>query len=98
MSRYVLTRAARSDAEEIHDFIALDSPGAAAKVRVALEQAIHKLVRHPQMGHLRHDLADEPLRFWPVYSYLIVDRPEVVPLEIVRILHASRDVRGLLEA
>ncbi len=48
------------------------------------------------MGHLREDLAEEPLRFWPVYSYLIIYRPDSRPLEIVRVLHGARDVRNLL--
>jgi toxin ParE1/3/4 len=43
------------------------------------------------------DLASEPLRFWPVYSYLIIYRPELRPLQVVRILHGSRDVRRILE-
>ena len=48
------------------------------------------------MGHLRTDLAQEPLRFWPVYSYLIIYRPDAEPLEIVRVLHGARDVAQLL--
>ena len=34
------------------------------------------------MGHLRQDLADEPLRFWAVYSYLIIYREDSDPLEM----------------
>jgi len=49
------------------------------------------------LGHLRADLADESLRFWQVYSYLIVYRAEADPLQVVRVLHASRDVRTLLQ-
>ena len=48
------------------------------------------------MGHLREDLAREPLRFWPVYSYLIIYRPDSRSLEIVRVLHGARDVKNLL--
>jgi len=94
MSRFFLTEAAKSDLEEIHDFIFLDSPGAAARVRTALRDAMRRLARNPRLGHLRADLADEPLRFWQVYSYLIVYRAESDPLQIVRVLHASRDVKG----
>jgi plasmid stabilization system protein ParE len=38
------------------------------------------------------------LRFWTVYSYLIIYRAEARPLEIVRVLHASRDIQKLLSA
>ena len=53
-------------------------------------------VECPGLGHLREDLADEPLRFWPVYAFLIIYRP-ARPLEVLRVLHAARDVRRLLE-
>jgi hypothetical protein len=47
------------------------------------------------MGHYRGDLVAEPLRFWRVREYLIIYRSEKRPLEIVRVLHAKRDVRAL---
>lgn len=97
MKGFVLTPAARADLEAIHDFIFLDSPAAAARVRTELRSAMRRLAAHPGLGHLREDLADEPLRFWPVYSYLVIYRYETSPLQVVRILHASRDVRSLLE-
>lgn len=48
------------------------------------------------MGHVREDLARTPLRFWPVYSYLIIYRAETQPLQILRILHSARDVKSIL--
>jgi antitoxin ParD1/3/4/toxin ParE1/3/4 len=57
---------------------------------------MRRLAEAPGLGHLRDDLTDEPLRFWAVYSYLIVYRPETDPLEIVRVLHGARDVRAVL--
>lgn len=82
MSRFVLTPAARADVEEIHDFIHLDSPAAAARVRVALRDSMRRLATHPHLGHLRQDLADEALRFWPVFSYLVVYRPDTDLLKV----------------
>jgi antitoxin ParD1/3/4/toxin ParE1/3/4 len=49
------------------------------------------------MGHLREDLADEALRFWRVYSYMIIYRPDSQPLEIVRVLHGARDTSTLFQ-
>jgi antitoxin ParD1/3/4/toxin ParE1/3/4 len=54
------------------------------------------LARTPGTGHLREDLADRRHRFFLVYSYLIVYRPDTQPLQVVRVLHASRDIRSLL--
>jgi plasmid stabilization system protein ParE len=34
--------------------------------------------------------------FWPVYSYLIIYRPDKKPLEVLRVLHGNRDVTRIL--
>lgn len=94
--RYVLTPAAEVDLSEIVDFIRRDSPGAARRILGELRAAMQRLAAMPQMGHVREDLVEEPVRFWPVRSYLIIYRPEAEPLEIVRILHGARDVRSIL--
>lgn len=96
MSRFVLTPAARADLEEIVDFIREDNPDAARRVLRELRDSMRKLAGLPEMGHFRRDLCDEPLRFWSVYSYLIVYRPETRPLEILRVLHSARDVQSIL--
>jgi plasmid stabilization system protein ParE len=46
---------------------------------------------------MRTDLADGAVRFWPVFSYLVVYRSDTNPIQIVRVLHGKRDVRRLLE-
>ena len=39
---------------------------------------------------------DKRHRFFLVYSYLIVYRHETKPLQIIRVLHAARDVQSIL--
>jgi toxin ParE1/3/4 len=70
---------------------------AADRVLDALHKAIFKLAKNPAMGHWREDLADRRHRFFLVYSYLIVYRCETKPLQVIRVLHAGRDVRGILD-
>jgi antitoxin ParD1/3/4/toxin ParE1/3/4 len=96
MNAFKLAPEAFRDIEEIWEFIADDNLDAADRVREEIFTACEKLAAIPGMGHLRTDLADEPLRFWPVYSYLIIYRPDAKPLEIVRVLHGARDVARLL--
>ncbi|HEX7181608.1 MAG TPA: type II toxin-antitoxin system RelE/ParE family toxin [Thermoanaerobaculia bacterium] len=96
MNRFVLTPAARADLQEIVDYIRQDSPEAARRVLREIQDSMRKLSRMPQMGHLREDLCDEPLRFWQVYSYLVIYRPETRPLQILRVLHSARDARSIL--
>jgi toxin ParE1/3/4 len=96
MTPFVVTRLARQDLEEIWDYLAAVSTSAAERVLGKLEEVVMKLAKKPRLGPLREDLADSRHRFFLVYSYLIVNRPDSQPPEIVRVLHASRGVRALL--
>lgn len=96
MIRYQLTPIARDDLRDIIEFIRGDNPTAAKRVLAEFKTAMRRLSRSPDIGHLREDLVDEPLRFWPVYSYLIIYRAEIRPIQIIRVLHGSRDVRSIL--
>ena len=62
------------------------------KIRDALEF----LSRNPGVGHIREDLTNEPVKFWSVVPYLIIYNPAVQPIEIVRVVHGSRDVPAIL--
>lgn len=72
MKRFVLTPAAKADLAEIAAFIGRDNPRAAGGVPAEIRNAMRRLASSPRMGHLRKDLIEEPVRFWPVYSYLIL--------------------------
>lgn len=96
MPRYVLSTEARNDLREIRHYIAQDSSDAARRVLAEIRTAVGSLAEMPEMGHLPEDLADEPLRFWPVHSYLIIYRPDRRPLEVVRVLSGYRDIADLL--
>lgn len=92
MPRYILTDLARSDILQIHRYIAQHSPNGTRKVRTRFRASMELLAQFPGIGHLRHDLTEEPIRFWRVYSYLIVYRPDSKPLQIVRVIHGARDM------
>jgi plasmid stabilization system protein ParE len=51
---------------------------------------------NPHLEYTRADLTDQPVRFWLVRTYYLMDRPETRPLEIVRIGHSARDIPHLL--
>ena len=63
----------------------------------ALEEAFALLAERPSIGHSRQDLTDRPLKFWSVFSYLVVYDPESRPLTIIAVLHGARDVEKLLK-
>jgi antitoxin ParD1/3/4 len=88
---------AREDIKDIWSFIAVDSIEAAGRVREEIRNNCLRLAQHPRIGHRRDDLTTrEDVLFWPVYSYLIIYRPHVRPLEILRVLHGKRDVKRVL--
>lgn len=47
-------------------------------------------------GHLREDLADPPVRFWPVGAYLPIYDPTSEPLTVIRVLHGARNLAEML--
>jgi plasmid stabilization system protein ParE len=96
MKSFVLTPRAENDLNQIWDYIAEDNIEAADRVLTALETAFSKLAKTPGMGHVREELADRRHRFFVVYSYLIVYRYETDRLQVIRILHAARDVQSIL--
>jgi plasmid stabilization system protein ParE len=96
MKQFVLTPRAEQDISDIWDFIAGDNIEAADRVLEALEQGIAKLAKTPGIGHWREQLTDKRHWFFLVYSYLIVYRHGARPLQIIRVLHAARDVQTIL--
>jgi toxin ParE1/3/4 len=96
MKGFVLTPRAEQDIGDIWEYIANDSLAAANRVLAALEKAMLDLATSPGIGHLRQELADRRHRFFLVYSYLIVYRFATEPLQIIRVLHAARDVQNIL--
>jgi antitoxin ParD1/3/4 len=96
-SRYILSPEAGLDLLHIWRYIGNEaSHQMADRVESVILDKIVYLAGNPGGGHSRKDLTDEPVRFFAVYSYLIVYRPETKPLQIVAILHGQRNLRQLL--
>lgn len=95
MPGFILSVAAASDLEEIVAYLDDNAPHATGTVLQALESSLRRLAEHPGIGHQREDLASEPVRFYAVWSYLVVYRV-TSRVEVVRVLHASRDVASAL--
>jgi toxin ParE1/3/4 len=98
MSKFILAPAAKSDLIEIWNYYAAEigNPDLADKIRDELFDGIRAVAGKPDIGHLRRDLASEPLRFWRIRKYLIIYRSKVSPVQIVRVLHGARDVQAVL--
>jgi antitoxin ParD1/3/4/toxin ParE1/3/4 len=97
VSLYVLAPQAALDLFEIWRYIAEQSSVTLAdRVESVIRERMAFLAGTPGAGHRRKDLTVHNVRFFPIYSYLIVYRPETKPLQIASILHGRRDVEQIL--
>ena len=91
--RYALSAEAAHDRVEIFEYLVeaadLDT---ALRVDQKIEQVFDLLVSRPSIGHTRDDLfLPESVRVWSVYSWMIIYRPDISPLRILRIWHGAQE-------
>jgi antitoxin ParD1/3/4/toxin ParE1/3/4 len=97
MTRFVLTRPAEQDLDEIKSFlVATAGPAITRRVLKEIRGALNLLGAKPGSGHVRTDLTSRPVKFWPIYSYLVVYDPQAEPIQVIRVLHGMRDVEDIL--
>jgi toxin ParE1/3/4 len=82
---------AENDLTDIWVHIASDNPVAADALLDRIGEQCAMLAANPKAGRARPELFAE-LRSFPVGSYLILYRPEPGGIEVVRVLHGSRDL------
>ena len=74
--RYILAPEAAQDLVDIWHFIKNQSSELMAdRVESVIRERIAFLSTSPDAGHWRKDLTNEQVKFFTVYSYLIVYRP-----------------------
>ena len=61
-----------------------------------IREAILRLAEFPGLGHTRPDLNGVPVRFWVVYSFLIVYSRLGDGIEIGRVIHPARALAALI--
>lgn len=95
--RYVLAPEAARDLIEIWNYLSQQaSLEMAEHVESFIRESIEFLSENPGAGHRHRDLTKYDVKFFPVYSYLIVYRTDTKPLQVVSILHGRRDVEEVL--
>lgn len=82
---------ARQDRVDIWLHIAVDSQKAADRLTDRLDEVMEHLADFPEAGALRPTLGND-IRVFPVNNFLVVYRVTPDAVEIVRILHAARDI------
>jgi len=85
---------ARLDLIELWDYIAEESETRADAFIDLIDEKFQILAGNPNMGRARREIEDD-LRSFPVGRYVIFYRPTAKGIEIVRVLHGSRDLGSI---
>ncbi|MFP5461691.1 MAG: type II toxin-antitoxin system RelE/ParE family toxin [Gammaproteobacteria bacterium] len=97
MRRVTRRPQAMADILEIWDYIADDDPGAADRWIDRLDAAFNLLATQPLMGRTRPELATG-VRSFPFGRYVIFYAPADDGIDVVRVLHGSRDIDSIFDA
>lgn len=92
MRRISFAPEAVQDINAIWDYLAGRSFDAADRMRDLIDREIQRIAERPGLGHRRVDLAPVALRVWAVKRYLVIYRYNDEELEVVRIVHAARNL------
>lgn len=95
MARLTLTAHARADLQDIHSYIAKDSPDAARRFIERLRVKARELAETPGMGRSRSDDLRLDLFSFPVGQYILFYRKQAGGIVLVRVLHGGRDLPEL---
>jgi toxin ParE1/3/4 len=96
VTRYRLSPEAQGDLTDVKQY--LMGEGGARLARYVLGEirsGLQFIAANPGAGHSREDLTDEPVKFWPIFSYLVVYDPAMKPVGIARVLHGSQDLETM---
>jgi len=96
MARVRIRPGARADLLEIWNHIGENSIASADALSDKLDAAIVMLGRQPKAGRLREELG-AAVRSSPCGSYILLYREARRGVEILRVLHAARDIESIFE-
>ena len=83
-------RSGRDTLRQHVDFISIENPAAAVRVRRQIRAAILRLIEFPQSGRKGHVTGTRELVV-PKLPYVVVYRVSHDAVEIIRVLHTSMD-------
>lgn len=95
MADFKLTLLARQDLRAIHDYIAANNPKTAKRYIGTLKETCQNLADTPGIGIARQEY--HGLYKFPVGDYLIFYRTGQNGIEVIRILHGSRDIEAVFK-
>lgn len=94
MAKFILSREARDDIDEIVDYIALDNVHAAIAVEDDLRDCFRMLSKWKESGRQRPELG-KGVRSFPVRRYVVFYSIQKSSVTIIRVIHAARDIEAI---
>lgn len=91
-----LSRQARREvAEALRE---IDQSHVQLAFRAAIKIVLQRLGKHPDYGRVAPSYVSDTYRFWsmPRFGYIVVYDPRTEPVEILRFVHARRDLPRVL--
>lgn len=92
LSRHPL---AEQDLIDIYLYVERENPAAAEKLLRDINAKCQAIARHPMIGRARPELRPD-LRSFPYGAYLVLYRIVDGGVEIVRVVHAARNLEDLV--
>ena len=96
MVQIVKSPRAQTDLVEIWDYIAEDSEARADAFVAKIHEKFLVLAARSGIGRVRSEL-EKDIRSFPLGRYIIFYRPLADGIEVVRVLHGSRDLDALFD-
>jgi len=94
--RLVIAPRAQADLRDVAEYIAKEDPGAALRILVRTEKSIERLLERPFLGPAVVRPPRRDLRKLTIAPYIVFYRVAGAELQVVRLLHSSRDVDDVL--
>ena len=91
MAQVLKTPLARLDLFDIYNYIAKDEDAQAVKILRLIDDKCRLLATFPEMGQAQPQFIIG-LRSFPIKSYVIFYQPIADGIEVLRVLHGSRDI------
>ena len=96
MPRVLRTGPARADLLDIWIYVAEQNPAAARQLLKDVNDAAQSHAGFPQSGRARPECGQD-LRSFVVRGYVVFYRPLPDGIQILRVLHGSRDVEAIFQ-